>query len=411
MIQSEENGSPVSLGDQPERSNASWVEGIRGVIRDLKRRSDPAEVLRGEAAAYALNSLPLSERAQLLQESRAAQTDPLYQGRQAVSIPVQAGKAFAAGIAASALMSALLPKTKLYNALEEGGRARNDALLAKYVATLAPTPDAAARVNPLLAGNLRAQGMDASNVGKTFAGNRRSGFFADRPGNVSALKSDVERLAKGPGVAAFGDSDTGRRALLRALQETEKAVGGSPAADPLRQRLKYRLLGEGAPAASVSDPLKFLSTPGAFVDLLDAKGPPLLRDINPSMMNSPAINSFPSLAKKPGLRMLSVLPPSVLVGLLAGGVAGGTMIPKYLKQRRRAQETHSDPDALYDELSAFDSAQAEAAVESRLKGMLRSNAITDEKRMLAMMESSLNDLPLKKYPFLGTEATAQDLLM
>lgn len=352
--------------DPPRRS---LFQKIKDFTSDLSRRADPSNVFQGEAASYALDSLPLAERALLLQQSRQQQMDPVYRAAEVLRSAQDFGMGAAAGGAAALGTTALLPRTRMYNALTEGIASRNDQLMGRYLSGMADSDVAGLAVRDFFGKEMAARG----------AAIPRAGNFFNQIGNEAATTSDIQRLVKGPAQAAYGNADMARRSVFDALSKTRAEFRGRGDVDGIAKRLSFRL--NGAPAArglSARNIVEIATTPGAAVDMIDAAVPKLISALKPGSIVKPL----------PGT--LGAISPLLLAGLVSGGVIGGAALMKHRKRQEKARRTKDDLQALENELQSFDDAQVDAAVNNRLRGLVSREELRDKTLMLARLEKQLN---------------------
>jgi hypothetical protein len=352
--------------DPPRRS---LFQKIKDFTSDLSRRADPSNVFQGEAASYALDSLPLAERALLLQQSRMQQTDPVYRAAEVLRSAQDFGMGAAAGGAAALGTTALLPRTRMYNALTEGIAARNDQLLGKYLSGMADSDAASYAVKDIFGREMAAKGVAIP----------KAGNFFNQMGNEAANVSDIQRLVKGPGQAAYGNADLARQNIFSALSKTHADLRGRGAVDDIAKRLNFRLRGTPATTGlSVKNIVEIARTPGAAVDLIDSAVPKLVAALKPGSLVKPLPGTF------------GVVSPLLLAGLMSGGAIGGAALMKHRRRQEKAQRTKDDLQALENEIQSFDDAQVDAAVNNRLRGLVSREELRDKTLMLARLEKQLN---------------------
>jgi len=355
--------------DPPRRS---LFQKIKDFTSDLSRRADPSNVFQGEAEAYALDSLPLEERALLLQKSRQQQTDPVYRAAEVL----RAGQDFAlgglAGMATAGGTAALLPRTRMYNALTEGIALRNDQLLGKYLSGMADSDAAALAVRDTFSRALANKGVAVPKAGRFFS----------QVGNEAVNTADIQRLIKGPGQAVFGNADASRRAILDALTQTRLELKGRGDVGAIADRLNFRFNKTPFPRLSVNEVVRAVRTPGAAIDLADAAVPKIMSTLSPSYL----LKNFNFGPTSP----LNILNPAAVVGLAAGGIIGGAALLRHANRQHKARRTKDDLQALRNEIQSFDDAQVRAAVNNRLRGLVSREELRDKTLMLARLEKQLN---------------------
>jgi hypothetical protein len=352
--------------DPPRRS---LFQKIKDFTSDLSRRADPSNVFQGEAEAYALDSLPLADRALLLQHSRQQQTDPVYRAAEVLRSAQDFGMGAAAGSAAALGTTALLPRTRMYKALTEGIADRNDQLLGKYLSGMSDNAAAGAAVRDVFGREMASRGAPIP----------RAGNFFNQIGNEAANVSDIQRLIKGPGQAAYGNADMARRSIFDALSKTRAELKGVDGVDDIARRLNFRLRGTPATTGlSVKNIVEIARTPGAAVDLIDSAVPKLVAALRPGSLVKTLPGTF------------GVVSPLLLAGLVSGGAIGGAALMKHRRRQEKAQRTKDDLQALENEIQSFDDAQVGAAVNNRLRGLVSREELRDKTLMLARLEKQLN---------------------
>jgi hypothetical protein len=352
--------------DPPRRS---LFQKIKDFTSDLSRRANPSNVFQGEAEAYALNSLPLEDRALLLQQSRQQQMDPVYQASEVLRAAQDFGMGAAAGSAAAYGTTALLPRTRMYKALTEGIASRNDQLLGKYLSGMADSDAAGVAVKDIFNRELAAKGITLP----------KAGNFFTRIGDEASNVSDIQRLIKGPGVAAYGNADLARKSILGAVSKTRAELRGRGNVDAIANRLNFRL-NAGPPTTGLSarNIVDIVKTPGVAVDMIDAAVPKFVNALKPGSLVQP----IPGTA--------GIVSPLLLAGLLSGGIIGGAALMRHRKRQEKAQRTKDDLQALANEIQSFDDAQVDAAVSNRLRGLVSREELRDKTLMLARLEKQLN---------------------